>query len=90
MSVEKEVHAYAAYITDQVEGGTSSGILEMVDIAIDSGAFDAEFFYGAEMAILSIVDQEIFQCDQCSWTLPISEMSDETENYICNNCYNGD
>lgn len=70
-----------------VEGvkGTSQDIMMYVDYLIEDGEISEESFKQEEKAILYGVDNEVFQCDGCGWTLDISDLEDD--NYLCSQCY---
>jgi len=38
----------------------------------------------------AIIDQEIFQCADCSWWYEVAEMSGDEDETICSNCYGGE
>lgn len=69
--------------------GTPEDIMMAVDIIIEEGEIDQNFFRVNEMEILGIVDSNMFNCAICGWNYEISEVSLNASNMadlICNNC----
>lgn len=68
--------------------GTPEDIMAGIDILIEEGDIDQEFFRVNELAILDIVDSNMFNCAICGWNYESSDMSMSSNmaDTICNNC----
>ena len=74
-------------IVDRVQG-TPDDIMQVVDMMIEDGDLDAEFFRVNETGILYEVDNQVFMCVQCNWVCPTSDaMEGPTGEDICDQCY---
>lgn len=58
--------------------GSSKGILIGIDELIDDGKIDENVYFANEQQILSHVDNWVFECVVCGWTLEISELGEDT------------
>lgn len=75
------------YVIDRVEGGISHGIMQMIDEAIEDGYIGEKEFAENESEILGLIDDHIFECSGCGWTLPVSETGeDENGELRCVEC----
>ena len=73
-------------VIDIVEGGVSVDIMTLLDTAIDEGYLSQTAFSENELDIMRFIDENIFTCEVCDWTMPIEEMS--SENQVCKDCSN--
>ena len=39
-----------------------------------------------EIAILAMINDSIFTCNVCDWTIPIEEMSEVNDDWRCRDC----
>lgn len=70
--------------------GTPQDIMMAIDYMIEDGEIDHAFFHANEMEILGLVDNVMFTCANCGWTIEISDMSLDASNMtdsICVDCY---
>ena len=70
--------------------GTSQDLMMAIDYMIEDGEIDPIFFATNEMEILGLVDNVMFTCANCGWTVEISDMSLDASNMtdsICVDCY---
>lgn len=69
--------------------GSSTSIMQGFDQAIeDDTIITQKEFSTNEYEILAIVDNEIFECTTCGWTLNVDEMGEDTESgeLQCDSC----
>ncbi|RZK44551.1 MAG: hypothetical protein EOO61_03405 [Hymenobacter sp.] len=68
--------------------GSSKDIMSAFDEAIEDGEISQEEFHQYETSILCLVDNQIFTCVRCGWTLNVDEMGEDTEGgeIQCSNC----
>lgn len=70
--------------------GTSQDIMMSIDYMIEDGEIDYNFFHVNEMEILGLVDNVMFNCAVCGWTVGICDMSLDASNMtdsVCVDCY---
>lgn len=72
------------YVIDAVDGGVTTSITELIDNAIKWEYFTEQEFRTYEREILVFIDSNIFKCEECDWTLPRDEESDEA--MFCKDC----
>ena len=73
-------------IIDSVEGGVPKCIQTLLDEAIDDGWLTQKEYQENEIAILAMIDDSIFTCNICDWTIPIEEMSEVNDDWRCRDC----
>lgn len=64
--------------------GSSNDIMEYINTCIEEGDFSQESFFQHEMEIMNLVDDAVFQCEACGWTLSMNELED---NGTCSDCW---
>lgn len=75
------------HVVNKTEGGTSEGIMEMLDYAIDMGYISEEEYNANEVQILNYIDSHIFECTGCGWTQPVSQMGQDVDGeFRCEDC----
>lgn len=75
------------HVIDRVEGGTHHGIMQMIDEAIDDGFITEQEFRENELEICDMIDNHIFECSGCGWTLPVSETGEDQNGELrCGDC----
>ena len=68
--------------------GSSNDILSKFDEAIEDGLITKEEWRAYEVEILAAVDNNIFTCVTCGWTLNVDEMGEDTDGgeIQCDDC----
>lgn len=74
---------FVEYVVRGVEGGVSEDIMTLVDTAREELNIEDSWFTEHELEILRMIDNEVFTCNLCGWTMPVEEMG---EDWICNDC----
>ena len=78
----------AGIIVDYVRG-TSLDIMGGIEELIDTGEFTQEEFHCQELDILDSVDNQVFTCESCGWTLEVSDRFGDGERcYSCEEEFN--
>ena len=67
--------------------GTPQNIMLAIDYMIEDGEIDPVFFAINEMEIMGLVDNVMFTCATCGWTVGISDMSSNMTDNVCVDCY---
>lgn len=83
--IEEEFQKVHNLFAQAIQGGCSENMTNILDAAIDEGDLSEDFCRKYEMEICNIFDDGWFTCNQCSWTMPISEMADN-DDWICTDC----
>jgi hypothetical protein len=63
-------------------------ILSLIDLAIQEGTITQQQYRVNEVSILEMIDDAIFECAECGWTMPTSERS-YTVDDTCSDCNDG-
>lgn len=69
---------------DELRGTCMRDPVSLADEYIEEGRMKAEFWEQNELAIVRLVDDEIFSCDTCGWWCEMSEMSEQ--GMVCDQC----
>jgi hypothetical protein len=85
MLTEMQMHNILDYFARTVQGATGEDISQICDMMIEDGIISEEEYHKNEMEILGAIDARFFTCNQCSWTMPISEMS-SCGDWECRDC----
>lgn len=72
----------------RIEGGSAVDMYQLIDQAIDEGEITQEEYLKNEMAIANYFDTHYFTCSGCGWTMPISDMGEDSEvgDLVCTDC----
>lgn len=69
-------------IIDSVEGGVAKSINDIISDVVD---LESEPELTKEE--LSDIDDAIFTCDMCGWTMPVDDREDDSDLNVCRECY---
>jgi hypothetical protein len=81
-----DIITVANEIIDELTGTCMRDPVSLADEYIEEGRMKAEFWEQNELAIVRLVDDEIFSCDACGWWCEMSEMSDSEQGMVCDQC----
>lgn len=73
------MHPQAQQIVDQVEGGVARSIDELVRETLEMELEDLD------NEVTDDIDEAIFTCENCGWTMPREEESEDEEG-TCEEC----
>lgn len=69
----------------EIEGGVTKDFMQIIDEWVEDGFISQEEYDLNEMAIAGIFDDGFFTCNGCGWTMPVCEMSSDSD-WECNEC----
>lgn len=84
---QEQIAAIDAWFSEEVDGGVCNDIFGLVDKMIEHDVISQSDFQNNELQVLYFIDSKWFTCEECGWTQPISEMTnDEEHDWTCTDC----
>lgn len=90
MTNEEQIKLHDIFYS-AIQGGSTDWMESILERAVEDGELTEDFVHDNELAIAYYFDDHWFTCVVCGWTMPISDMGEDTEGgeLQCEDCSNG-
>ena len=75
---------FSKFLENHIQGGTTEYPMDEYYLE-DQGVMTTEEYNKYEFELCAYFDDRYFECKECGWTLPISDMADN-DNWECMDC----